>query len=123
MVKLALMLISLLALSACETLSPAEQARRDRAKTIALAYLQKYRKEIPPDAKIRVGIGTYEAEVEPPRHFYGVEVSVPLQKRTRFNSDIIYDPQDPRREFLYSVWVDPRDWTVEFFSDILRRRQ
>lgn len=122
MAKRWVVLVSFLTLSACAVLSPTEQARRDRARAIALAHLEQHHIKLPPGAKLRVGVGTYMAEIEPPRHFYGVEVSVPIQKRKRL-TEIEYDPDDPRREFIYDIWVDPRDWTVEFFSDILRRRQ
>jgi hypothetical protein len=76
---------------------------------------------MPAAAKVDIGVGTYMAEVEPVRHFYGVSVSVPYvpHKRSYY---VMLDPHDPRREIIYSIWVDPRDWTVEFFSDIRRSR-
>jgi hypothetical protein len=121
MAKLSIALIGLLALSACASLSPAERARRERAKAIALAYLTKRHIRLPGDAKIDVGVGTYQAEIEPVRHFYGVSVSVPYIPHNRpYIVDL--DPEDPRREFIYTIWVDPRDWTVEYFGDIRRYR-
>jgi len=77
---------------------------------------------MPADAKVYVGVGTYEAEIEAPRHFYGVSVSVPFETHAR-SYEVMFDPHDRRREIIYSIWVDPRDWTVEFFSDIRRNRR
>ena len=121
MVKLLVVLISVLALSACATCSPTERSRRDRAKAIALAYLAQHHMKLAPDAKIRISVGTYYPEMEPSYHFYGVDVSVAIQKRKRL-TEIRYDPHDRQRELIYEIWVDPRDWTVEFFCDILRIR-
>lgn len=119
MPKPSLVLIGLLALSACANLSPAERAKRERAKATALAYLTKHRIHLPGCAKVDVGVGTYQAEIEPLRHFYGVSVSVPYIPHKR--SYIVHlDPKDPRREFIYTIWVDPRDWTVEYVGDIRR---
>ena len=107
----------LLGLSACASLPPTESARRERAKGIALAYLSRHHIQLPTDAKVDVGVGTYQAEIEPLRHFYGVSVSVPFKARQR-SYEVFFDPQDPRRELIYTIWVDPRDWTVEYFGDI-----
>jgi hypothetical protein len=119
MAKLSITLIGLLALSACATLSPAERASRERAKAIALAYLAKHRVQLPGDATIDVRVGTYQAEMEPLRHFYGVSVSIPyIPHKRSYLVDL--DPEDPRREFIYTIWIDPRDWTVEYFGNIRR---
>src|SRR3954470_23568573 len=105
MAKLSVALIGLLALSACASLSPAERARRERARAIALAYLSQHHIQLPADAKVDVGVGTYQAEIEPVRHFYGVSVSVPFIPHNRsYLADL--DPEDPRREFIYTIWVD-----------------
>jgi hypothetical protein len=76
-------------------------AKRERAKAIALAYLTKHHIELPGDAKVDDGEGTYQAEIEPRRHFYGVSVSVPLIPHKR-SYIVDLDPEDPGREFIYT---------------------
>ena len=115
-----ILLVTFLALSACATVSPTERARRERARGIALAYLARHHIRLPAEAKVDVGVGTFKAEINPLRHFYGVSVSLPFEPHRKRTYEVILDPHDPRRELIYDIWVDPRDWSVELFTDMRR---
>jgi hypothetical protein len=105
MAKLTFITIGLFALSACATLSPAESARRDRARAVALAYLAKHHLELPAGFELHEHSSIHRWEVGPPSPYYGVGVLAPLRGKL---------------ELLYDIWIDPRDWTVEEFCDMRR---
>jgi hypothetical protein len=103
MIKLALASVVIaLSASGCVSDRQSSVSPHEHAKAVALEYLTRHHVPLPTGYTIEAEDGEYGSEIAPPRLTYNVVVSVSRRGKAKL---------------IYQLFVDPRTWRVELFSD------